>query len=283
MSSRPASADEVLDLRRAVLGALAEPDRAHLRERADRLRQALADREDAGNGGGGDGAQADEQDAEFAGGGRDFYRCFHSENISRRPARPGRAGEPAIMAACSSSSSANPQIDPLQVVDDRREDGREVRARGLRRSGAAGRARREGRPEWRRRGGALRRAIRPCSRDARPGAKGSCSSRASRATASCPFDDGVLRHGRRGRHPRRLRESRAGAARGGARQRAIACCARAAASRSSKASAAPGRFAKATVRPAGYDAVASLETAGYRPVRVLAEVTNFRFVEGLKV
>ncbi len=44
-----------------------------------------------------------------------------------------------------------------------------------------------------------------------------------------------------------------------------------------------GPFAKATVRPAGYDAVAALETAGYRPVRVLAEVTNFRFIEGLRV
>ena len=44
-----------------------------------------------------------------------------------------------------------------------------------------------------------------------------------------------------------------------------------------------GPLAKATVRPAGYDAVSALEGAGYRPVRVLAEVTNFRFVEGLKV
>jgi hypothetical protein len=44
-----------------------------------------------------------------------------------------------------------------------------------------------------------------------------------------------------------------------------------------------GPLAKATVRPAGYDAVTALEAAGYRPVRVLAEVTNFRFVEGLKV
>jgi len=44
-----------------------------------------------------------------------------------------------------------------------------------------------------------------------------------------------------------------------------------------------GPFAKATMRPPGYDAVASLEAAGYKPVRVLAEVTNFRFVEGLKV
>lgn len=44
-----------------------------------------------------------------------------------------------------------------------------------------------------------------------------------------------------------------------------------------------GPFAKATVRPAGYDAVAALEEAGYKPVRVLAERTNFRFVEGLKI
>jgi hypothetical protein len=44
-----------------------------------------------------------------------------------------------------------------------------------------------------------------------------------------------------------------------------------------------GPFAKATARPAGYDAVTELETAGYRPVRVLAEVPNFRFVEGLRL
>jgi hypothetical protein len=44
-----------------------------------------------------------------------------------------------------------------------------------------------------------------------------------------------------------------------------------------------GPFAKATARPAGYDAARALEAAGFKPVRVLAEVTNFRFVEGLKV
>ena len=43
-----------------------------------------------------------------------------------------------------------------------------------------------------------------------------------------------------------------------------------------------GLFAKATPRPAGYDAVKELEAAGFRPVRVLAEVTSFRFVEGLR-
>ena len=44
-----------------------------------------------------------------------------------------------------------------------------------------------------------------------------------------------------------------------------------------------GFFAKATPRPTGYDAVKELETAGFRPVRVLADVTSFRFVEGLNL
>lgn len=44
-----------------------------------------------------------------------------------------------------------------------------------------------------------------------------------------------------------------------------------------------GPFGKATARPAGYDAVAEIAAAGFKPVRVLAEVTSFRFVEGLKV
>lgn len=44
-----------------------------------------------------------------------------------------------------------------------------------------------------------------------------------------------------------------------------------------------GPLAKATARPAGYDVAGELTAAGFRPVRVLAEVTNFRFVEGLKV
>jgi hypothetical protein len=35
--------DEFLDLRRAAIGALAEPHRSHLRERADRFRQALCE------------------------------------------------------------------------------------------------------------------------------------------------------------------------------------------------------------------------------------------------
>jgi hypothetical protein len=44
-----------------------------------------------------------------------------------------------------------------------------------------------------------------------------------------------------------------------------------------------GIFAKPTSRPTGYDAVKELEGAGFKPVRVLAEVTSFRFVEGLRL
>lgn len=44
-----------------------------------------------------------------------------------------------------------------------------------------------------------------------------------------------------------------------------------------------GPLARATVRPAGYEAAGLLAAAGFKPVRVLAEVANFRFVEGLKV
>jgi hypothetical protein len=44
-----------------------------------------------------------------------------------------------------------------------------------------------------------------------------------------------------------------------------------------------GLFAKATARPAGYNATAELEAAGFKPVRVLAELENFRFVEGVRL
>jgi hypothetical protein len=44
-----------------------------------------------------------------------------------------------------------------------------------------------------------------------------------------------------------------------------------------------GLFARATPRPSGYDAVADLQAAGFRPVRVLAEVTSFRFIEGISL
>ncbi len=59
--------NEVLDQRRAALGALAEPDGAHLRGGADRFREASANGFDAGDQGGGDGSHAWDHDAKFSG------------------------------------------------------------------------------------------------------------------------------------------------------------------------------------------------------------------------
>ena len=72
MSSRLGERNEFVDLRRAVVGPLAEADRAHLRERSNRLGEAFADGDDAGDRGGADGAEADEQDAQLALGRCDF-------------------------------------------------------------------------------------------------------------------------------------------------------------------------------------------------------------------
>ena len=66
MSSRSASETNSLIFGRARFGALTEPDRAHLRQRADWLREPFPNRHHAGDGGGADGAEADEQHAKLA-------------------------------------------------------------------------------------------------------------------------------------------------------------------------------------------------------------------------
>ena len=66
MSFNPASGTNSLIFGVAPLGALAQADRAHLGQRANGLRQPLADGHDAGDGGGADGPETDEQDSEFA-------------------------------------------------------------------------------------------------------------------------------------------------------------------------------------------------------------------------
>ena len=63
---------KVLDQRRFVVGALAQADGAHLRQRSDRLGQSAADGLDSGDHGGGDGAQADHHHAQFARCGRNL-------------------------------------------------------------------------------------------------------------------------------------------------------------------------------------------------------------------
>ena len=61
-SSRCGDGDEVFDERAAVVGALAETDGAHLRERTDGLGEAAADGFDAGDERGGDGSHAGNHD-----------------------------------------------------------------------------------------------------------------------------------------------------------------------------------------------------------------------------
>ena len=72
---------DVADLRRTALGPLAETDGAHLRQRADRLGEALANGEHAGDGRGADGAEADQQHAELAARRSDFNRCRHGQKL----------------------------------------------------------------------------------------------------------------------------------------------------------------------------------------------------------
>ena len=75
--------NDLLDLRRAAFGALAETDGAHLRERADRIGQPFSNGQHAGNGGRADGAEADEQNAQFAFCWSDF-KVFHSRQLYHR-------------------------------------------------------------------------------------------------------------------------------------------------------------------------------------------------------
>ena len=87
----PAAEDEVVELgerhvvvdqRHVVVGAGADADGAHLGERADRLGQALADGEAAGDEGGADGAHAGQQDAQLAGGRGDVDVGLEGHEVS---------------------------------------------------------------------------------------------------------------------------------------------------------------------------------------------------------
>ena len=70
---------EVLDQGRAVVGALAEADGAHLGERADRPGAAAPRVLDARDEGRGDGAEADEQDAQPSVAGAIWWACAVDE------------------------------------------------------------------------------------------------------------------------------------------------------------------------------------------------------------
>ena len=95
MSSSAASGTKSLISGRAVVGALAEADRVHQGQRADRLGQPALDELDAGDEGGGDGAEADGEDAE-APVGRLHGRGRRSASRSRRLGVGARPVAPAV-------------------------------------------------------------------------------------------------------------------------------------------------------------------------------------------
>ena len=66
---------------RALLRALAEPDRAHLRQRSDRRRQALADGAHAGNGRRADRTETDKENPELPARGSDLRWCGHNRPL----------------------------------------------------------------------------------------------------------------------------------------------------------------------------------------------------------
>jgi hypothetical protein len=72
---------KLADLRRPALGALAEANRAHLGQRADRLGQALADGHHAGDGGGAHSPEAYEKQAQLALRGGDVYGLSHNRPL----------------------------------------------------------------------------------------------------------------------------------------------------------------------------------------------------------
>ena len=69
-SFKSASGNKIFDEGRFVVGALAETNGAHLRERTNGLGETAADRFNTGDHRGGDGAEANDHNAEFA-----FCRC----------------------------------------------------------------------------------------------------------------------------------------------------------------------------------------------------------------
>ncbi len=86
--------NELTDERRARISPLAQPDRAHLGQRADRLGRAAPDRLDPGHEGGRDRAHAGGQDAELAGGRLDVRFCCGGHfGLLRVDALAPRSGE----------------------------------------------------------------------------------------------------------------------------------------------------------------------------------------------
>ena len=87
--------DEVLDQRGAPVGPLAEADRAHLGHRPDGAGDALANGQNAGDEGGGDGPEADAHHAEFSLRLGDINWFFHGVELYHAVISPAGTGIPA--------------------------------------------------------------------------------------------------------------------------------------------------------------------------------------------
>ena len=139
ISSSRRQRHDVADLRRAPFGPLAETDRAHLRQRADRFGESFANGEDAGDGRGADGAEADEQNTELAACRSNFNRCrTRAKNYII-----------IVFDGCSCSPRGMTESDTqlARRRHDRREDGRSSSRRSAARDGGRlARDRRESRP-----------------------------------------------------------------------------------------------------------------------------------------
>ena len=122
--------NKILDQRRLVVGALAQADGAHLRERADGLGKPAANGFNAGNHRGGDGAQADDHYSQLALCGRDFMQqrscgrlalsCAHrfsypSFDCCRIPVNPEfeLMQDETVYASRAASISAMPALEPV--------------------------------------------------------------------------------------------------------------------------------------------------------------------------
>ena len=111
---------EVLDQRVAVVGALAEADRVHQRQRSDRLGEAALHQLDAGDQRGGDGAEADGQDAEAPVGrphGRGGW-CRHGGEAYGVVADPPRAySRPVTAIVMDGNALRDELLDGLRDAD----------------------------------------------------------------------------------------------------------------------------------------------------------------------
>ena len=259
---------DLADLRRAPFGPLAETDRAHLGQRADRFGESFANGEDAGDGRGADGAEADEQDAEFSARGSDFNRCGHGQKLyhHRLMISFRRKNDPHMLAIGMTGVKMGDRIAQIGC------------AHGGRLGAIAAKVGLSGRAV----------AVVPIRRPSARARKGAADAGVLvdvdvAPPTRLPLEDKRVRSRRRGRHRRppghdASRGSRGGGSRGAAHPSPRR-------SRDGDRRRTRGGLgAIFTLAQSGppFDPKPSLEADGFKFVRHLAEREGLRFVEGLK-